>query len=49
MIAERMDIAKDEIAQSHLFDYTVISGTREEDLAELLKIIESARGKSRDE
>ena len=49
VIAERMDIAKDEIAQSHLFDYTLTSGTREEDLAEMLKIIESARGKSRDE
>jgi guanylate kinase len=49
VIAERMDIAKDEIAQSHLFDYTLTSGTREEDLAEMLKIIESARRKSRDE
>ena len=49
VIAERMEIAKDEIAQSHLFDYTLTSGTREEDLAEMLKIIGSARGKSRDE
>lgn len=49
VIAERMDIAKDEIAQSHLFDYTLTSGTREEDLAEMLKIIGLARGKSRDE
>ena len=49
VIAERMDIAKDEIAQSHLFDYTLTSGTREEDLAEMLKIIGSARSKSRDE
>ena len=49
VIAERMDIAKDEIAQSHLFDYTLTSRTREEDLAEMLKIIGSARSKSRDE
>lgn len=49
VIAERMDIAKDEIAQSHLFDYTLTSGTRDEDLAEMLKIIETARGNSRDE
>ena len=49
VIAQRMDIAKDEIAQSHLFDYTLTSGTRDEDLAEMLKIIETARGNSRDE
>ena len=49
VIAQRMDIAKDEIAQNHLFDYTLTSGTRDEDLAEMLKIIETARGNSRDE
>ena len=45
VISGRLDIAKDEIAQSKLFNYTLTSGTREEDLAEMLAIIEAARNR----
>jgi len=45
VIASRLEIAKDEIAQSCLFDYTLTSGTREADLRQMLRIIDIARSK----
>ena len=45
MIEGRLEIAKDEIAQSELFDYTLTSGTREADLEQMLSIIEAARNR----
>ena len=45
VIAGRLEIAKDEIAQSGLFDYTLTSGTREADLEQMLSIIEAARNR----
>lgn len=45
VIAGRLEIAKDEIAQSRLFDYTLTSGTREADLEQMLSIIEAARNR----
>ena len=45
VIAGRLKIAKDEIAQSGLFDYTLTSGTREADLEQMLSIIEAARNR----
>ena len=45
IITQRLVIAKDEIAQSNLFDYTLTSGSREADLEQMLRIIETARNK----
>ena len=45
IITKRLVIAKDEIAQSNLFDYTLTSGSREADLEQMLRIIETARNK----
>ena len=45
VIAGRLKIAKDEIAHSGLFDYTLTSGTREADLEQMLSIIEAARNR----
>ncbi len=45
VIEGRLEIAKDEIAQSSLFDYTLTSGTREADLEQMLRIIETARNR----
>ena len=45
IITQRLVIAKDEIAQSNLFDYTLTSGSREADLEQMLRIIEAARNK----
>ena len=45
IITQRLVIANDEIAQSNLFDYTLTSGSREADLEQMLRIIETARNK----
>ena len=45
-IAGRMKTAERELREAHKFDYVIESRTREEDFAELLRILERARAKS---
>ena len=42
-IEERLAIAETEIAQQHIFDHVIISGTRDEDFTRAQDIYESAR------
>jgi len=47
VILERLDHAKTELSERHHFDYLIVSGTREQDLNNLLAVVRAERLKSK--